>query len=258
LQELVLSASSTNTFLRCGESWRLIYIEGRRGLPRLRAIRGIAVHRAVEVSMRQKITSYVDLPVDDMADAYSDSWANETASGYELDEGENADKVKDAGVGLIRLYHKTVAPRIQPELVEEPLQFKINGQAWSGQIDLSHRVFNPITRESRRVIRDTKTTGRTPTEGQHLLAMSGYAISQRQATGEIEADTVLDYLIANKEPTYKEVRLGGPITDDQIRKFARVVGGVADSIKAGNFPANGLVSGACSWCNVKPFCPEWQ
>lgn len=208
--------------------------------------------------MTQKITTYEDLPVADMTDAYSDSFEEEIADGFHTDPGENRGTVKDVGAKLVALYHKEVAPKIQPVLVEEPIQFKINGQAYSGQIDVGQRVFNPETRESRLVVRDTKTTGRAPTEGQHILAMSGYAISQRQKTGEIEADTVLDYLIANKEPVYKEVRMGGPITDEQIRRFSAVVGGVSTAIKNGDFPMNGLVSGACSWCSVKPFCPAWR
>jgi hypothetical protein len=240
--------------------WYFAYVAGVKSPPSLRAIRGIAVHAAVEVDMRQKMTTRVDIPVNDMIDAYDTSWNAETVDGYRVGEDEVPGVVKDKGVELLRLYHETVAPTIQPIMVEEPIQFAINGQPYSGQIDLGTEVEVDLgwgPPEKRLVIRDTKTTARTPGAGTYLLNMTGYAISQRQITGRIEADTVLDYLIALKEPVYKPISMGGPVTDDQIRQFAGVVDDVSSSIHAGSFVANGLVSGACSWCGYKAICPAY-
>lgn len=259
-QDLVLSASSVTTFLRCGTQWHFAYVAGVKSPPSLRAIRGIAVHSAVEVDMRQKMLSGVDIPIGDMVDAYDTSWNNETAYGFNIDEGEVPGVVKDKGEDLLRLYHKDVAPNIQPVMVEEPIQFNINGQAYSGQIDLGTEIdvdFGWGPPEKRLEIRDTKTTGRTPASGTYLLNMTGYAISQRQKTGIVEADTVLDYLIALKEPVYKEIRMGGPITDDQIRQFAGIIDTVSSTIKAGKFVPNGLINGSCSWCGYKAMCPAY-
>jgi CRISPR/Cas system-associated exonuclease Cas4 (RecB family) len=258
-QDLVLSASSVTTYLRCGTQWWFQYVEGVQAPPSLRAIRGIAAHAAVEVDMRQKMLTGIDLSVDDMLDAYATSWSAETVDGWSSDEVPGV--VKDKGVELVRLYHRVVAPKIQPIMVEEPIQFTINDQIYSGQIDLAEEVdidlgFGDPAR--RLVIRDTKTTARTPGDGTYLLNMTGYAISQRQKTGRIEADTVLDYLVALKEPKYKEIRMGGPITDEQIRQFAGVVGSVSESIKAGRFVPNGLVNGACGWCQFRQICPAYM
>jgi len=210
--------------------------------------------------MRQKMLTGVDIPVDDMIDAYTTSWSSETVDGWRVDPDENAGTVKDKGVELVRLYHREVAPGIQPVMVEEPIQFNINGQAYSGQIDLGEEVEVDLgwgPPEKRLVIRDTKTTGRSPVVDSYLLNMTGYAISQRQVTGRREADTVLDYLVALKEPKYKEIRMGGPVSDAQIRQFAGVVGSVADSIKAGRFVPNGLINGSCSWCGFTAVCPAY-
>lgn len=211
--------------------------------------------------MRQKMDTRVDLPVSDMLDAYDTSWGQVTADGYSITGDEKPGEVKDKGYELVRLYHKEVAPRIQPVMVEEPIQFAINGQAYSGQIDLGHlveveQVWGPP--EEKLVIRDTKTTGRTPAEDAYLLNMTGYAIAQRQKTGLIEADTVLDYLVALKEPKYKEIRMGGPVSDAQIAQFAAVVGSVADAIKAERYVPNGLINGACGWCGFRAICPAYQ
>lgn len=260
-QDLVLSASSVTTFLRCGQQWFFAYVAAVKAPPSLRAIRGIAAHAAVEVDMRQKIQTKVDIPVADMLDAYDSSWNEESRDGFSVSSDEKPGVVKDKGYELVRLYHQEVAPKIQPTLVEEPIQFTINGQAYSGQIDIAEMVemdtlWGPP--EERLVIRDTKTTGRTPAEDAYLLNMTGYAIAQRQKTGLIEADTVLDYLVALKEPKYKEIRMGGPVTDEQISRFAVTVGSVADSIQASRFVPNGLVNGACGWCGYRDICPAYQ
>ncbi len=182
-QDLVLSASSVTTFLRCGTQWMFAYVDGAKAPPSLRAIRGIAAHAAVEVDMRQKMVTGMDLPVSDMLDAYDTSWGEETVNGYAVMQDESPGVVKDKGYELVRLYHAEVAPKIQPVMVEEPIQFTINGQAYSGQIDVGEEVDVPMfggPPERRLVIRDTKTTGRTPQEDAYLLNMTGYAISQRQ------------------------------------------------------------------------------
>jgi hypothetical protein len=255
-QPLVLSASSVNTYLRCGEQWRLAYVVGVKSPPNLKAVRGIAVHKAVEVDMSQKMSSGVDLPVSDMLDAYSDSWDEESANGFMPDPMVTPGEIKDGGVKLIKLYHRQVAPTITPIAVELPLQFDINGQTYTGQIDLlAEEVVGdqPI----RTVIRDTKTTGRKPQGQNYLLNMTGYALGVRQQ-GIEEADTVLDYLVATNKPYYHEIRMGGPISDDDIRRFAGVVESVGDAINAGTFTPNGLVSGACSWCGFKAICKAYK
>ncbi len=234
--------------------WRFAYVVGIKSPPSLKAVRGIAVHRAVEVDMTQKMTSGVDIPVADMLDAYSDSWEAETADGFSGDEAPG--EIKDGGVKLLKLYHREVAPTIQPVAVELPLQFDISGQTYTGQIDLIEEVVND--EGPALVIRDTKTTGRRPSGNNYLLNMTGYALGMRQQTGMVEADTVLDYLVATNKPYYHEIRMGGPISDDDIRRFAGVVETVGTAINAGQFLPNGLVSGACSWCGYRDICPAYK
>lgn len=243
----LLSSSSVTTFLRCGQQWYFGYIAAVKSAPTLKQARGIAVHKAVEVNMRQKISSRVDLSVDDVADAYVDSF-NDLSVDVEDDRHE-IPEYKDSGVKLAKLHTAKIAPEIQPVWVEQPVQFKINDIPFSGQIDL-------LDDESR--IRDTKTTARKPQQSAYGLNMTGYAISYRQLTGEQETDTVLDYLVATQRPYYLPIAAGGPVADDEIRRFANVVEAVAHTIKAGRFVPNGLASGACSWCGYQRICPAYQ
>lgn len=246
---IVLSASSVTTFLRCGQQWYLAYVEGVKSPPTLKQARGIAVHKAVEVNMQQKIDSRVDLPVSDMLDAYSTSYDSVGADGFAPDDNVTAGQIKDEGYKLVELHASQVAPSIQPVQVERPVQFDLNGIVFSGQIDLE---------DSEGRIRDTKTTARKPTGESYILNMTGYALAKRQADGDTESDIVLDYLVATKTPYYLPIAAGGPVTDDQIVRFANVVESVAGSIRAGSFAPSGLVSGACSWCGYKAMCPAYD
>lgn len=259
-EPFVLSASSLNTYLRCAKQWELLYVLGIRGKPSLRASRGIAVHRAVEVNMRQKIQSKTDLPFTDVLDAFSDSYDEETADGYEAREGETLGSVKDDGYKLTDLHHTQVAPKIQPVFVEEPISFDINGQVWTGQIDIGEEVPTNLWGEEETgiLVRDTKTASRRPSPEQYAINMTGYALGTRVSTGKREAGVVFDYLVATQKPYYEKIEQP-PISDEGVRSFAYLVGNVTDSIKKGAFPANGLTSpGVCDWCGVRAQCPAYR
>lgn len=261
----LLSASSVNTFLRCGRMWYFAYVAGIKVPPTLRLIRGIAVHKAVEVNMFQKLTSKEDLPVDDVLDAYDTSWNTEAADGLLIEESvkESPGEAKDKGYELVQLHHEKVAPNIQPLWVEQPVQFTINGIPFSGQIDLAHEVPNldpdPEAEAMGLEIVDTKTTARKPSGDSYLLNMTGYALASRQITGKKESNTRLDYLVAVKDPYYLPVSAGGPTSDAQIERFANVVESVAGAIEAGRFVPNGLIGSppACSWCGFRKICPAF-
>lgn len=243
----LLSASSVTTFLRCGQQWYFSYVAAVKSPPSLKQARGLAVHKAVETNMVQKISSRTDLPVTDVEDAYSTEY--DTISTDSESSPKEIGEYKDSGIKLVRLHTKVIAPEIQPVWVEQPVQFELNKIPFSGQIDLMDEMGR---------IRDTKTTARKPGPDQYILNMTGYALAYRQLTGDVETDTVLDYLVATQKPYYLPIQAGGPVGDDAIRRFAVVVEEVASSIQAGRFVPNGLVSGACSWCGYQNICPAYQ
>jgi hypothetical protein len=183
MSSLILSASSVSTFLRCGHQWFLAYVEGIKSPPSLAMARGLAVHKAVEHNMVQKVASHEDVPVGDMLDAFSTSWDALSTEGLRVDEDKDPGEVKDGGVALTRLHHQEVSPLIQPIYVEHPVQFDINGITYSGQIDIVDEMGR---------IRDTKTTKNRPKPESYLFGMTGYAVAARQMTGEIETDVVLE------------------------------------------------------------------
>lgn len=249
--DLVLSASSVATFLRCGQQWYYAYVANIKRPPNVKQAIGLASHGAVEYNMRQKVTSTMDAPLDEVLDAFSDSWDG-MGPDIEGDEDLDPEKGKDNGIKIVRKHHAEVAPAIQPLYVEEEVHFDINGIPYSGTVDLV---------DSKHRVRDLKTTGRTPPKGRsHLLQMTGYAIGFRQATGLIEAEVMLDYFIYYKKnlPKYLPIASGGPVEDRHIGTFAKIVTDVHDQIMAGRFLPNGIEGTACSWCGYRDICPAYK
>jgi CRISPR/Cas system-associated exonuclease Cas4 (RecB family) len=246
--KLVLSASSLNTFLRCGQQWYFAYVAGIKRPPSLKAALGIALHEAVEVNYQQKKETRVDLPVGDVIDAFDTAFVKETSI-VEEDPEESKAAAKDSGVKCIRKYQLEVAPSVQPIWVEEKIRFDINGIPWSGSVDLVDEM---------RRLRDLKSTARKPKPEGYKLNMVGYALGYRHQTGETESDVWFDYVVRTKDPYYLPVKSGGPVTDDAIASFADTVTTVDNAISAGSFVPNGLQSGACSWCGYRDMCPAFK
>jgi hypothetical protein len=251
-EPVVLSGSSLNTFLRCGRQWELAYVQRLKRPPSLKMARGTAGHSAAEIDMRHKLETGEDLPLDAVLDAYRDAFVEETA-----DSPENPDKKEtkplflETGLKGITVWREKVAPTIDPEYVEEPVQFTVNGIPYSGTLDLA---------DKERKVRDWKFVGKKPDERSqdYVVNMVGYIIGYRQKTGMLEQGVVLDHLVLTKDPYHFPVVSEGPTPDESIFAFAGIVGSVHDSITKGAFPPTGLKSGACSWCGYKAECGYYR
>ena len=247
-EPLVLSASSIGTYLRCGYQWYVAYVLRVKRPPTVKQVIGIATHDAVELNYRQKLDTRIDLPVTDVLDAFSDSYDMKSLD-VEPDDDEDPAKGKDSGISLVRLYHTEVAPPIQPTHVEQEITFALDDISYSGYLDLA---------DESGIIRDTKTTARTPSDTlTYATALTGYAIGYRQMTGEKESDIVLDFLVRTKTPKYIPIATG-QVTDEDIAAFGDVLRQVEAGVQSGTFLPNGLYSNACSWCGYKDICPAFK
>jgi hypothetical protein len=248
----VLSGSSLNTFLRCAKQWEFAYVYRFKRPPNLKMVKGTAGHKAAEVHMLAKLDTpfgMIDGPLDVALDAFSDSFDEEAKEAYE-EPGMTKVIAKNNGIREVKFWHKEVAPTIQPAMMEQPISFRINGIPWTGTIDLV---------DAERRVRDWKFTGKTPSSADaYILNMVGYAIGYRDLTGEIESQVVLDHIVGLVKPKYVAIRSDGPVSDQSIVAFADIVETANRSIQAGIFPANGLKSGACSWCGYRDICPAYR
>jgi hypothetical protein len=212
-------------------------------------ITGTAGHKGLEVHLVAKKETREDGPLDVALDAYSDSFD------LEVEEAEDSSKTergewKDKGARSVKLWHKEVAPTIQPKLIEQPISFWINGVPWTGTLDLA---------DEDNVIIDHKFPNRTPSDGgSYLINLVGYAIGFRELTGEVESQVRLDNIVQLKTPKIVKIASDGPVTDQAIIAFADTVESATRSIQAGIFPPNGLSGHACSWCGYTDICDAYK
>lgn len=245
---LVLSGSSLNTFMNCAKQWEYAYVQRIKRPPRLKMLLGTAAHTAVEKDLLHKIETGEDLPREEVVDTFRDEFVSLSADSD--DDTDDPGALTDSGIKTIGVWRDVVAPATRPKHVELHVQYKLNGIVIDGTLDEV---------EEDDLIRDWKFTGKTPDRrgGQYLLNMIGYGIGYRQLTGKVESGIQLDFMVRLKQPKHVPV-VSGPIPDESIHAYAGIVDSVVRSIEAGLFPANGLRSGACSWCGYRDICPAFR
>lgn len=245
---LVLSGSSLNTFLNCPRQWEYAYVQRIKRPPRLKMLLGTAAHTAVEQDLVHKMETGEDLQRDEVVDTFRDEFVAISAEAE--DDTDDVGKLTDSGIKTVGVWHDEVAPVTDPVMVEQHIQYKLNGTVIDGTIDV-------VKRGGR--IGDWKFTAKTPDRrgGQYLLNMVGYGIGYRRLTGEIEAGIELDFMVRLKQPKHVPI-VSGPIPDESIVAYAGIVDDVVRQINAGLFPPHGLRSGACSWCGYQDICPAYR
>jgi CRISPR/Cas system-associated exonuclease Cas4 (RecB family) len=126
-----ISASSINMALRCEEQFRQVYILGKRQPPNLAMLAGRADHKAIEVSMAQKIDSGVDLPLGDVREAFVAALEGAVSDSGGISEvqlgNDDYDAVRRSGQDVVAGYQKIVSPTIQPTHVEQEFRHQLEG-----------------------------------------------------------------------------------------------------------------------------------
>lgn len=249
-EPLILSGSSINTFLRCARQWEFAYVQRIRRPPSLKMALGTAAHSAVEKDLTHKMKTGADLPKEEVQETFRDEFVNkEAVDATTTDPKETIGTMTDSGIKAIGVWHDVVAPATAPIMVEQHVQFKIDGQVIDGTLD--------VVKDGGRV-GDWKFVGRTPTSGKtYAINMVGYAIGYRNLTGMKETGVDLDHIVRTKTPKHVPISSDGAIPDKSIRAYGRIVREVSESIEAGTFLPTGLQSNACSWCGYKDICDAY-
>jgi hypothetical protein len=188
-------------FLRCPHQFERRYLRGEVIPPGIAARRGSATHKAAQINHEQKLHTQADLPVDDLQDAARDHYVHlikEEGIFIPKDQISEKDKLLasglDAAVRLTKLYRESLAPAIQPVLVEEKLILDVGlDLPLQGTIDV-------LTTDN--WLPDFKTADRSkgPKDADHSLQLTFYAGRVAQHTGSWPERISLEVLVNNKEP----------------------------------------------------------
>jgi hypothetical protein len=142
-----ITQSMLGMFLRCPHQFERHYIVGEIITPGIAARRGSATHKAAQINHEQKLHTQEDLPLGDLQDAARDSYVTIIKKeGVFIPKDQIAEKDTllakglDAAIRLTTLYRMSLAPAIQPFLVEE----KMTMEAGLALLRLSKKLNSPI------------------------------------------------------------------------------------------------------------------
>lgn len=245
-----LSATSLKMYLRCPLQFMFRYVKGLKIPPAGVIILGKSVHKGLEENFRHKKQTQIDLPIKKVLEAYSNCF-DRSKQEEEVDwEGENPGKLKDEGVGLIKVYHKITAPPIQPIAVEEGFELGFENVPYTlkGYVDL-------VDQDKR--IRDTKTSRRSYPQNatQTDIQLTAYNLAYKYIKGEEPKSLCFDVMVRTKQPKVQTLQ-SPPRTPAQLTRFLKLLGSIAWAIKTGIFyPCENQQ--VCSWCGYKEICRKW-
>lgn len=216
---VVLSASSLNTYLECGQRW---YYEHIARVPQQKSesiLVGLEVHEHAEAMLRR--TGGEDVP---------------------------AATVSEQCQPLVDVFTQAVLPTYGScILVEAPFSITLNGVPYSGWIDSIDGT----------TLRDLKTTGSRPRPGRYRRNLIGYYLGATVGLDRTIDSMVLDYIVRTKRPYYYPERQEVP-TDDEVDVFVATAERAYEGIASGSFAPEGIDNGSCRWCPYRSMCSAYK
>lgn len=115
------SFSQLSTYIRCSMQYYYQRVKKAPDRSSLALKLGSAGHAALEWNDKQKIKTGADRPLPDLLDMFSDQYDVETSElePDELKPGEDIGKTKDAASQALVFYHKNLAQKVRPIMVEK-------------------------------------------------------------------------------------------------------------------------------------------
>jgi hypothetical protein len=243
----VYHQSELHTFVKCGKMWEFRYARGIKLPPRGAMTLGSSVDQAVSLNLSQKILSGEDLSAEETLDAFSTDFE---ARKQETDwQDEDPGEQKDIGARMVELHHREVAPKIQPESVQERFLIRTDaGYDLGGTIDFT---------ETSGVIGDTKTSRVAYTEQsvQKSIQATMYDFAYEALRGRKSSGFRFDVLVKSaKVPRVQQVH--AQLGQDDRQWLFETVSHVDKAIRAGIALPAPEGSWYCSpkWCGYWSIC----
>jgi hypothetical protein len=254
-----LHKSMVGCFERCPRQYMYRYCEGLILPPAVAMIVGTGVHVSSAKDLTAKRDTGTLLPEKAVAEAAYDAVNAEFEKpvGVALDDEERLlgekrvrGEAVDSAVGLARLHHKELAPKIQPKHIERPFTAPLKDHPFdlSGTIDLQ---------EVDGTLHDLKTRAASPpaTLADTSLDLTFYGLAAWSLDGMPPMRMTLDCLVKTRTP--KIVQLTTTRSKAAYNALLLRVELVNRAIESGVFPPCGPDSWNCceKWCGFFSICP---
>jgi hypothetical protein len=257
--EKYITASQIAAFCECGVEYRRRYIDREATGSSAAAVFGTAGHFAeIEGSLRQKIKSKVDVPVDVVTDMFVEKLQSMKGdidwSRAERKEGRRKlwRNMQDTGPAVMKKLHLELAPRIQPVSVEAKVIIPLKDFAFSA-------ICGTWDVECSRDIYDFKFRGKTPSQADidSNTGLTVYSMAKTLKDGRPPRSIHMAGIVRLKTP--KLFDLTTKRDESDFHKLLLTVNKIHKSIEAGIFlPASPISSWKCSekFCSYFNSCNE--
>ena len=196
-----ISVTQLKMYLRCPLQYKFRYIDGLKIPPPSTITLGKTIHQTLEENFSQKIKTQKDLPLEYLKDYFSDIWDIE-AKETQFEEGEKPGKVKDEGINLISVYHKTHSPQIIPISVEEEfeLEFENSPLKLKGYIDLIDKNHTIIDHK-------IKTRSMNKQDAEQDLQLTAYYLAYKIKKQKPPQGLRFDVIVRTKTPKIQQIAI---------------------------------------------------
>lgn len=212
-----LSSTQLSMYSRCGAAWFFRYVMLEKIPPKAVMARGRSFHQAIAHDLRQKATTQVNLPIDEVLDYFVQDFDEESRT-VAWQENETPEQFKDSGVKMVERYTKEVVQHIRPLEVEQKFTLMLKDKDWvfTGRTDV-------IDEDG--LMLDAKTTGQTPRspKSDHIIQITAYSLGYKKRNDNLPpfSGARLDYTVATKEP--RIVQFPVQITGERVRFFLNLL-----------------------------------
>jgi hypothetical protein len=242
-------------FRRCPQAYAFRYVLGLKRPPGASFGFGLSYDAAANEEYEHKMKHGTDLDAAKMQECFASEWAKRKHE-VEFKEGEDAGKLNDEGVALVKVFHDEVAVNVQPVAVQEFITVELAGVDY----DLS-AVLDVVDNKGNmgEVVVDNKTAARAWDQGRELVETQpvAYCIA-RASIGKPTYQFRFDIGIKGKKPRM-DIRTRD-VREEEVTGFLKLLAHVRESIVAGVFyPNQGTWACSKRWCAYWPECvKEWH
>jgi hypothetical protein len=242
MEQLRLSFSAVDTYLRCGKQFEFRYIDNIKSIPGVALLEGSSHHKAMEVNNNHKIGSGEDKNPSYLTDIFMGDFRERVkAEELGVDWGdEKEDGIFKRAKTLHERYINDVAPGIHPEEVEKRFELPLDLPDERGKNPVSVLLVGVADLKVPKVIFDYKTAAKSKgqSEVDQSLQLSLYAYAEK-----VPQVGIIEFL--KKANPEVGVLTSGRTMQQKIWAL-HVVRSVALAIKAGVFPLAAPNTWSCS------------
>ena len=255
-----LSYSQITMFQACPLKWYFQYVAG---LPHefvgSGLVFGSAVHTAIEVYHRAEMAGHSRPNLDDLQNAFRDSWKSETTAPLQLGKGETVDELHDLGGRVLQAFLDS--EKADPGGTIIGIEEEIRATYIDGLPDFLARLDLIVLIEDGLLIRDYKTSRSAWTQAKlddaapQLLL---YGDMSRSLADEFEDQPIrLEVMVLTKTKTPAIDRFAVESDVPRLARTRTIIERVWAGMRAGHVYPNPSAMN-CGGCGFQQACRRWQ